>query len=499
MKILSAAQIREADAFTIRNEPVTSIGLMERAARACALRVAGITPPQSTYLVFCGKGNNGGDGLAIARLLAGMGRQVAVFVVEHSDKASDDFTINLKRAQEIKSLSIAFIRDKKDLAIAKQENAVILDALLGTGINKPVEGLLADVIDHINLSALAVIAIDVPSGLFCDEKPTHKSIVHAATTLTFQRPKLTFLFQDFARYTGNFEVLDIGLNEAFMESLPCDYHVLHEADIRQLIEPRARFSHKGSYGHALLLAGSRGKTGAAVIAARACLRSGCGLLTAQLPADCVSIMQTAVPEAMVNADEDKAVISSFPKNTDFAAIGMGPGAGTSAATAQALKQLIQNAQVPMVLDADALNILSENKTWLSFLPALTVLTPHPKEFDRLAGAHSSDFDRLQSCREFAQKHGLIVVLKGTFTAIVRPDRKTFFNVTGNPALAKGGSGDALTGMILGLLAQGYPPEQAAMIAVYVHGHAADLYVKNNSEQAMLATDLVDLLPRAFQL
>jgi ADP-dependent NAD(P)H-hydrate dehydratase / NAD(P)H-hydrate epimerase len=499
MKILSAAQMREADAFTISNEPIASIDLMERAAAACAKRIAETTPESARYLVFCGKGNNGGDGLAIARLLHTNKRSAEVFVVEHSENASADFSINLRLLANETKVRVTHIRDKKELVIERGQETIIIDALLGTGLSKPVQGLLSDVIDHINLSGAPVIAIDVPSGLFCDEKPAHKSIIRAATTLTFQRPKFTFFFADFAPYVGEFEVLDIGLNEAYMESLPSDHFYLEEAEIRQLLRPRARFSHKGTYGHALLLAGSAGKAGAAVMAARACLRAGAGLLTVQQPAACVSVMQTAVPEAMVSIDEDPDRVTGFPKNTAFDAIGIGPGIGTANETAQVLKQLIQNAQTPMVLDADALNILAQNKTWLSFVPPLTVLTPHPKEFDRLAGAHSSDFERLRSCCDFAQKYKVLVVLKGARTAIVRPDRKVFFNSTGNAALAKGGSGDVLTGMILGLLAQDYAPEHAAMIGVFVHGRAADLYVEQKSEHSMLAGDIIELLPAAFRL
>lgn len=499
MKIPTAAQMREADAFTINNEPISSADLMERAATACAKRIAEITARTSRYLIFCGKGNNGGDGLVIARLLHGMKRATEVFIIEHSEKASDDFTLNLQRLQKYTDVKVTHIRDKAELSIEREESTIIIDALLGTGLSKPVEGLLSDVIDHINVVAAPVIAIDVPSGLFCDEKPSHKSIIRAVKTLPFQRPKLTFLFADFAPYVGDFEVLNIGLNEAFIESLPAQYFYLHEADVAQLLRPRPKFSHKGTFGHALLLAGSKGKGGTAVMAARACLRSGAGLLTVQLPSDCVNIMQTALPEAMVSVDEQAALISGFPRNTPFDAIGMGPGVGTENATAQVLKQLIQNAQSPMVLDADALNILAENRTWLSFLPALTVLTPHPKEFDRLTAPHTSDFERLKSCCDFAQKHRVIVVLKGAHTAIVRPDRKVFFNSTGNAALAGGGSGDVLTGMILALLAQGYAPEHAALIAVFVHGRAADMYVQDSSAHSMLATDLIELLPKAFLL
>ncbi len=499
MKILTAKQIKEADAFTIKNEPISSIDLMERAAKACALRIAEITHPDSSFIIFCGKGNNGGDGLAIARLLSDMKRKVEVFVINHCENASQDFKTNLARLEKFGKVKINKINSASEIKLERQQNTFVIDALLGTGLNKPIEGILAETIELINDSGLPVISIDIPSGLFCDEKPTHKHIIRARKTLSFQRPKLTFLFADFAQYVGEFEILDIGLNEEFIESLPGNYFFVHSEDVRALLAPRKRFSHKGSYGHALLLAGSTGKVGAAILAAKACLRSGVGLLTAHLPSSACAIMQTALPEAMVNADLNAHIISSLPKNQNYSAIAMGPGIGTDKETANALKLLIQNAQAPLILDADALNILAENKTWISFLPGGTILTPHPKEFDRLCGTHTSDFERLQTARQFAQKNNLILVLKGSFTAIVLPDTKVFFNSSGNPALAKGGSGDALTGIILGLLAQSYSSANAALIAVFVHGYAADLYVSANSTQSMLASDLIDLLPKAFLL
>lgn len=497
MKILSAAQMREADAFTIKSEPVSSLDLMERAAAACAARIADLTDPHSHYLIFCGKGNNGGDGLAVARLLNQMKRHTEVFIVEHSNKSSADHTSNLERLKKQNLSKIHSLSNANELQLEGAPGLIIIDALLGTGVNKPVDGILASVIDKINSTSLPVISIDMPSGLPCDEKPAHDHIVRAATTLTFQRPKFTFFFSENSVYTGAVEVLDIGLNEHFIESQNTNYFVLTEKDVAPLIRPRKKFSHKGVYGHALLLAGSKGKTGAAVLAAKACLRTGAGLLTVHLPASSVPIMQTALPEAMVSCDEHSDIISGVPKNKSFDAVGIGPGIGTEKETAQALKVLIQNAAVPTVMDADALNMLAENKTWISFLAPFTILTPHPKEFDRLCGTHTSGMDRLQTCIDFAHKHQSIVVLKGAYTAVVWPDKKVFFNSTGNPALAKGGSGDVLTGIILGLLSQGYAPEQATMLAVFVHGRAADLYVKHHSEMSMLASDIIDMLPRAF--
>ncbi|MGZ3866654.1 MAG: NAD(P)H-hydrate dehydratase [Bacteroidia bacterium] len=497
MKILSASLIREADAFTIKTEPVSSIDLMERAAAACANKIAGLTGPNTTYYTFCGKGNNGGDGLAIARLLAGMGRKVEVFIVEYSPKQSNDFSINLNRLKEIGSVKITAISIAKQIPSFINKDAIIIDALLGTGVNKSVEGLLADTIEFINSSNCPVISIDVPGGLYCDDKTPHQHIIKAAKTLTFQRPKFSFVFAENYKYIGSFEILDIGLNENFIEQQDSSNFYITHNDIRLLIEHRSQISHKGNFGHALLLAGSKGKIGAAVLASRACLRSGAGLLTTHVPECGYNILQTSLPEAMVSVDDEKKFISGCPNTEKYTAIAAGPGLGDEKATQQVLKVLIQQSGAPLVLDADAINILSENKTWLSFLQPKTILTPHPKEFDRLTGKHTSDLERLESCKAFAQRYDLIVVLKGAHTAIVFPDKKVFFNSSGNAALAKGGSGDVLTGIILGLLSRGYSPEQACLIAVYIHGYAADLYVKKFSDESMLSSDLIELLPVAF--
>jgi hydroxyethylthiazole kinase-like uncharacterized protein yjeF len=493
MKIISAQQTREADAYTIQHQKITSLDLMERAAKACVSRITHLSTPFTIFSVFCGKGNNGGDGLAIARMLAAMHRKVQVYIVNHTDKESPDFSTNLNGLKEQKLAAIYTINKIAEIEMLVDQNHIILDALLGTGLNKLVEGLLAEVIERINQSGLPVIAIDVPSGLFCDEKTTHKNIIRANRTLTFQRPKLSFLFADYYSYVGGFEILDIGLDEVFIENQFSNYRFITADAVSSLLIPRAKYSNKGTYGHGLLLTGSKGKIGAAILSAKACLRSGVGLLSVYLPGCGYVPMQTTLPEAMVLTDLNDHHLTACPDTGMYAAIGIGPGIGQEKETAQVLKVLIQQAGAPLVLDADALNILSENKTWISFLPGNTILTPHPKEFDRLTFAHTSAFDRLQTCKEFALKHQLIVVLKGAHTAIVLPNQQVFFNSSGNAALAKGGSGDVLTGMILAFLAKGYSEEEAALIAVYLHGLAADNYIETNNPESMLAGDLIDML------
>lgn len=488
MNILSSAQIKGADNFTLRQQHIAEIELVKRAAEAFvgALDIKN----KETYYVFCGKGNNGADGLAIAELLKQAGNDVTVFVIDYTNKESEAFAHFSKRVKytSIKSADALKLENKE---------AFIIDSILGSGLNKEVEGLIAETINFINKSALKVISVDIPSGLFCDEKPTHSSIVKAAKTLTFQRPKLTFFFRDFNEFVGDFEVLDIGLDEDFIEQQNCAHHFIIAADIAPMLKMRHAFSHKGTYGHALLVSGGKGKMGAAVLAAKACLRSGAGLLTAYIPACGYEIMQTALPEAMAETDAQEDFISRLPKLDGYLAIAAGPGIGMEKDTANMLKFLIQQAAVPLVLDADALNILAENKTWLAFLPQHTILTPHPKEFDRLTYTHTSDFERLQTAKEFAMKNKVIVVLKGAYTATVIPNGNVYFNSSGNAALAKGGSGDTLTGMLLGLLARGYDKLQACLLAVYLHGLCADMYVETKSSESMLAEDVIETIPFAL--
>ncbi|MCD6067428.1 MAG: hypothetical protein K0S33_2254 [Bacteroidetes bacterium] len=498
MKILSATQLKEADQYTIANEPVPSIELMERAARACLFRILRYGDDDTEYSIFCGKGNNGGDGLAIARMLSERSLQVSVYIVEHTSNKSPDFTENLRLLTKQGKVSIQYIASKEDLAAVVTENKLVIDALLGTGISKPAEGIVAEVIGFINSSRCKVISIDVPSGMIPDTNNEGNTIIRANRTLSFQTPKLAFFFPENYAWYGSFEILDIGLDNAFIHELPCSYFFTDKEVIKQVLLFRKANAHKGNFGHALLVCGSTGKTGAAQLAARACLRSGAGLLTVHIPKSASIPMQTAVPEAMISHSEGEEYISDLPDVAPYAAIGVGCGLGTEKQTQNILKLLIQNSVRPLVIDADALNILSENKTWMAFLPKYSILTPHPKEFDRLAGAHSSSFDRLNSAKEMAAKNVIIIVLKGMYTAVVMPDGNVFFNSTGNPGLAKGGSGDTLTGIITGLLARGYAPNHAAIFGVYLHGMAADLALKKNHVESLLASDVIDKLPKAFE-
>jgi NAD(P)H-hydrate epimerase len=489
MKILTTAQVRQADQYTIEHEPISSVDLMERAATQVFDWLFTHLNKDSEVNIFCGMGNNGGDGLVVARLLHQAGMRPKVFLVRYSEKMSPDCEVNYHRAQDViaKSEAIHEIRSTEDFPEIKP-NAVIIDAMFGSGLNRPVEGLAGDLIEYLNQQQAIRIAIDIASGLFADSPSPKGAIVHADYTLTFQTPKLAFLMPENDVFTGQLEVLDIHLHPQFLLEVQTNNFLIERKIIVELLHHRTRFSHKGTYGHALLIAGSEGKTGAAILGAKACLRTGVGLLSVKLPQSAWTPLQTALPEAMIHVDD---------RLEAFSAIGVGPGLGKADETQRALKCLIQDCKVPLVMDADALNILAENKTWLAFLPPKTILTPHPKEFERLFGKTSTSFERLELQREMAAKYGIIIVLKGAYTATALPNGAVFFNTTGNPGMATAGSGDVLTGMILSLLAQRYTPEEAAVLGVYLHGLAGDLAATALSQEAMIASDITEYIGKAY--
>ncbi len=505
MKILTVAQIREADAFTISHEPIASIDLMERAAKACSNWILKNYGNPFRFVIVCGNGNNGGDGLAIARQLHKERCEVEIFYLKVSKNNSDDFTENLDRLSET-NISIHQIINPNDLNFDLHENIIVIDAIFGSGLSREPDSISAQLIDRINLIPAPRISIDIPSGLFGDDnsKNSYAHVIHATHTLTFQQPKLSFLFAENYSYVGNFHVMGIGLSHDYIAVAPSPFHYVTHAFAKHFIKARTKFSHKGTFGHALLVAGSYGKMGAAVLTSRACLRSGVGLLTVNIPECGNEIMQSSVPEAMLQfADGKKNIsgrISKGPQSeTEYSAIGIGPGIGTEFETAQSLKLLLNEYAGPYVLDADAINILSENKTWLAFLPKGTIITPHPGEFDRLTEKHKTSFDRLKTQREFAIKHGIYVVLKGAHTSIACPDGTVFFNSSGNSGMATGGSGDVLTGIVTGLRAQGYNPQAACVLSVYLHGLAGDIASSVQTEHGMKAGDIVDNLGGAWNM
>lgn len=500
MKVFTVEQIRKLDALTIEHEPITSVDLMERAARQCFQWIEGHFPKEKKILVLCGTGNNGGDGLVIARMLAQKKRAVAVCILHASPACSEDFSTNLKRLQQNPKVAITEHHDADNIP-DYDDQTILIDALFGSGLSRPIQGWTAEFITQINKKkAFRKIAIDIPSGLFAEDNTDNDGTVFRAdVTLTFQTPKLAFFFAENSAFVGDWKVLDIGLHAPSMSELKAKSHFVEADDIKELVHHRGCFSHKGSFGHALLIAGSYGKMGAAVLGARATLRAGAGLLTVHIAAAGYNILQTAVPEAMVSIDPEQNFFTRNPSPGPYSAIAVGPGIGTDAATQKALKVLIQEAALPLILDADALNILSENKTWLPFLVPDCILTPHPKEFERLAGKSNNTYERMKLQVAFSMKYRVYVILKGAFTCISCPDGTTFFNSSGNPGMATAGSGDVLTGILLGLKSQGYPSFDCCLIGTYLHGLAGDIAADRRSETGMTASDIIDFSGKAWKL
>jgi len=500
MKIFPIDQIREADQYTIENEPIASIHLMERAAAAvCDYILQAVPDNRKVIHVFCGLGNNGGDGLALSRLLIHVGFQVNTYIVRYSDQTSVDFDMNLDRLEKQSKSKICNLTPESRLpSIADGE--LIVDAIFGSGLTRPIKGFTAQLVRHLNQSQAVTLAVDIPSGLFADQaSPDDSAIIRADITLSFQLPKLAFMFPENDRFVGRWEILDIGLHPDYINNSATKHFFMTHEDVSPLLKKRGKFDHKGTFGHPLLIAGGFGKMGAAILTTRAALRSGVGLVHTHVPRWGAGIMQTSCPEAMLSIDRYEYYLSEMPSLDAYSAVGIGPGLGTEEQTQKALKLLLQECNLPMVMDADALNILSMNKTWIPFLPKNTILTPHPKEFARLAGSWKNDFERLEKQREMAVKYGIYIVLKGAHTGIAFPDGKVYFNSTGNPGMATGGSGDVLTGIITGLLAQGYPPGKAAVLGVYLHGLAGDMAVDDISPEALIAGDLTLYLGKAFNL
>ncbi|HEY6503767.1 MAG TPA: NAD(P)H-hydrate dehydratase [Chitinophagaceae bacterium] len=494
MKILNAEEIRLWDQYTIRQEPVLSIDLMERAAGKCADWLEENFRGNIHYSIFCGKGNNGGDGLAIARILAQRNYPVSAYILEFGQKGTADFQANLAK---LKGIDIKFIREEKDLPHPGNQD-IIIDALFGSGLNRKLEGVTAKLVENINSSKSKIISIDIPSGMFVDRSSRGNIIIRADHTLTFQCLKPAFLVAENADYTGDIHILDIGLHEGFYQSATGSYEWINEETILSIHKPRKRFAHKGAFGHGLLVAGSHGKIGAGVLSAQACMRSGIGLLTCHIPKCGYDILQSSVPEAMVTTDFNSYFVTKIEDDlTKYEAIGIGPGIGIASETKMLVREIFDAYRHPVVLDADALNILSTQKDLLKLIPPGSILTPHPKEFERLFGETANDFERIQLALQKAKELTIVIVLKGHHTLIATPDGKGFFNSTGNVGMATAGSGDVLTGILTGLLAQGYSSVETAILGVYLHGLAGDLAAEKLSMEAMIAGDIIDNLGNAF--
>jgi NAD(P)H-hydrate epimerase len=498
MKLFTTKQIAALDKYTIENEPVSDIDLMERASLQITNWLVQRFSTEQKLLFFAGPGNNGGDALAIARQMADLDFACEVYLIDLGRELKGPSAINrhrLELQQKVKISTIKTINDFPELS----ETDIILDGLFGSGLTRPLEDLAAEIVQKINDCQNKVISIDIPSGLMGEDNSENvaENIIQADYTLTFQFPKISFLFAENEKYTGLWEVLPIRLHPDGIAQTETNFLFIEKEDIQPVFQKRSKFGHKGTFGHALLIAGSFGKMGAAVLSSKSCLRSGVGLLTAQIPHLGYPIIQTAVPEAMASVDQHDYTFTEFPDLSQFSAIGVGPGIGQKSNTKKALCELLEKSQVPLVIDADALNILAENKTWLEKIPENSILTPHPGEFKRLEGEFSNSYENIQKQLEFSNRYKVIVVLKGAFTSISTPDGKLYFNSTGNPGMATAGSGDVLTGIILGLLAQGIQPEKAAVAGVFVHGLAGDLAAREKSEISLVAGDIIEFLGKAF--
>jgi ADP-dependent NAD(P)H-hydrate dehydratase / NAD(P)H-hydrate epimerase len=492
MKILSASQIQRVDEYTIQHEPITSTDLMERAASGVLDMMMQMSFPEP-YIVVCGRGNNGGDGLVMARLLHGMGKDVKVILPGFKEGGSPDFKINLKRLKKL-PVGIEVINTGAD--ISWPAGGTIVDALFGTGLSRPLDGEFKRLVQSMNNSGLPIVAVDVPSGLETDKTQCGdpEAVIRATHTFTFEVPKYAFLFPETGVFAGNFSLVPIGWHPDGIDAEESKIFYIQREDVLPLLKKRNTFAYKNTVGHLLVVGGSHAKMGAALLTSKAAFRVGAGMVTAHIPRSGVSAFNTALPDVMLLPDESETEITSVELKESYQAIAIGPGMGTDPVQSNALKRIIQDAGVPLILDADALNILAENPIWLAFLPPLSVLTPHYGEMRRLLKMSSFT---LEDVTEFAVRHQVTVVLKGAFTATCTPLGKVYFNSSGTPALAVAGAGDVLTGCISGLMVQGYYPVEACLLGNYVHGLAARILSEEISMESVMAGDVAEALGMAL--
>ena len=500
MKILTCTQQKEADAYTIANNNILSINLMEKAASLVADEICKRWDRSHRIIVFAGAGNNGGDAVAAARILFTKNYDVEVYLFNIKGTISEDCMTNIQRLQECGFTAYHEISNSFEPPKLEAED-VVIDGLFGSGLNKPLSGGFASVVKYINASSAQVVSIDLPSGLMGEDNSNNAraNIIRANLTLSIQFPKLAFLFPENEDIVGEWKLLHIGISPEFIAQADTPYYITEAQDVSQLIRPRKRFAFKNNFGHALLIAGSNGMAGASILAARACLRSGVGLLTVHTPVCNHDILQTAVPEAMVQNDVHEHYFAEPVDLDNYQAIAIGPGIGQEEETALATFHQLADCYIPAILDADAINIISSHRNYLNRLPRQSILTPHIGELERIIGKCNNSFERLTKAKELAAYLQCYIVLKGAYTAIITPEGKFYFNPTGNPGMATGGSGDVLTGIILALLAQGYPQENAARLGTYIHGLAGDIACRRMGEISLTAGDIIDALPEAWKI
>ena len=499
MKIFTGAQIHELDQYTIALEPISSIDLMERAAKAITRAICEQWPNTTPVVVFAGPGNNGGDALAVARMMASANYDVSAYLFNISGHLSSDCAANRQRLLDSKQAK-NFVEVTQEFEPPQlDENTLVIDGLFGSGLNKPLAGGFASLVKYINASPSRVVSIDLPSGLMSEDNTynVRANIIRADLTLTLQQQKLAFFFPENQQFIGKLRVLDIRLSAEGIEKIDAQYNLIEETEIRPLLLGRDRYAHKGNMGNAMIIAGSYGMGGAAVLATKACLRAGAGKVTVHSPKRNNMILQISVPEAIVQIDQDDTIFSQAVDTEDYNALGIGPGLGQSETTAIALIAQLRRTTCPIVADADALNMLANHRAWMMQLPKGIILTPHPKEFDRLEGNSSDSYERLTKARELAERLQGYVILKGHYSALCCPDGHVTFNNTGNAGMATAGSGDVLTGIITALLARGYKQRDACMVGMYLHGLAGDIAAKHVGMESLIASDLIQYLPEAF--
>jgi NAD(P)H-hydrate epimerase len=499
MKLFTANQIRNIDKFTIENEPVASIDLMDRAANALFLKLLEIYHGPQKFFIVCGKGNNGGDGLAMGRILLKAGFETKVFTSEEEGLSPDCKTNFNRLIQNFPETVFPLSSLKKQLT--EDPPTIIIDAIFGTGLSKAVEGIWGEVINLLNSYHCPVVSVDLPSGLpsepwTFDLENLKGNVIKATHTITIEQPKLSFLFPETGSFAGQVHMVEIGLHPKVKEQTETPYYYTTWDDTQKWLPKRDKFSFKNNFGHVLLIAGSTGKAGAAILSAKSAMKVGAGLVTSALPDSCISAMQTNFPEGMTLAGLGADFIERLPGDLSrFSVLAAGPGLNINKQTADCLLPIIEKWNGPLVLDADALNMIADQEdfNW----PKNTVITPHPGEFDRLTKKHHSTVFRFQTLKNFAKEKMIIVVLKGAYTAIADPEGNVYFNSAGNQGMAKAGCGDVLTGIIGGLLAQGLNEVEACRLGVYIHGFTGDQVVKTKSPYSLMASDIIDQIPAFF--
>ncbi len=501
MKVFGPSQLKELDQYTILSESISSIQLMERASVSFVDAISKEWDTTTPIVVFAGPGNNGGDALAVARLLLGRNYKVRVYLFDPNNRLSADCAENRFLLSEVIDGNHFMTVGKMEFVPPKlTSDTLVIDGLFGTGLTRRLEGGFAGVVKYINASPAKVVSIDIPSGLMCEDNSENDldCIIQAYRTFTFHAPKLAFFLSENERFLGRWDVINIGLSREGIRIMESDYNYLQRNNLMPLVKPISRFTHKGMQGHALLIGGSQGMAGAAILSAKAALRSGVGKITVHTPEACMLPLQVAVPEAVLDVDSSSTHFSQIVETNAFNAVAIGPGLGITKEIGEQFQSQLVGITQPLVLDADALNLIAQQPSLLKKLPPLTILTPHPKELERIIGTSENSFERLQIARELARTFHLIVVIKGANTAIVSFDGTIYFNSTGNPGMASAGMGDALTGVIVSLLAQGYEPLDAARLGVYIHGLAGDMAALEKGSLALMASDLIEYLGLAWR-